>query len=257
MYNNINVNSNNMFTQHQTSFSTINNYSSSGLLKKKEEEINPINTNAKSLESFSNNLETIVDKSTQNQKINKDFLSNKHDQKLNSIISPIKEEIQENLRISFVEKLNTNHLITKKDPSKPSYNPIIVLKSHFDSVRELYITPDSKYIVSVGEDLLVNVWDFKKSLNHNKEYFETYCTMRGHKKPIFSITGNRQKIFSNGFSIYTGGSDGIIMHRRIIENLKDKNEYGNEEMMKNSLAYSWRGHQDSIWQLSHHVSEVI
>ena len=81
--------------------------------------------------------------------------------------------------------------------------------------------------------------------------------MRGHKKPIFSITGNRQKIFSNGFSIYTGGSDGIIMHRRIIENLKDKNEYGNEEMMKNSLAYSWRGHQDSIWQLSHHVSEVI
>ena len=258
MYNKINLNSkNNNFIHDQNSYFTIKNHKSPNYIyKKKEKEITPIHNNSISKESIFNTFETVIEKCTPNQKLNDDLILFKDDKFCSFIMPSIKEEITENLRISFIEKVNSNHLITKKDPSKTIYNPIIVLKSHFDSVRELYVTPDSKFIVTVGDDMLINAWDFKKSLLHNKEYLDTYCNIRIHKNPIFTITGNNQKLHNNGYSLYSGASDGMIMYCRIIDKLNDKYDYGNEDFLNSSLPISWKGHQDSIWQLSHHPSEV-
>jgi len=266
MYNNINLNSNNNNNNYsQSSHSNNNNFSSSNTIikkkeKDKEKENNLANTNTPSNKtSVSNTFETIIDNTNQNQIKEDDFLITKIEENRGSFIVPSnKEDNGENLRISVIEKVNnSNSLITKKDPSKPSYNPIIVLKSHFDCVRGIYVTSDSKYIVTVGEDMVVNTWDFKKSLYQNKEYFETYCSFRSHRKPILSICGNHQKSFNNGYSFYTAGTDGNIFHWKLSEAMNDKYDCEYDKVLSNSLCLSWKAHTDSIWHLSHHSTEVI
>ena len=84
------------------------------------------------------------------------------------------------------------------------------LKSHLDAVRDIYNTPDLKYLVTVGDDRIINIWDLKKSLHMNREVYDPYLSLRGHKDNIISITGpedNSKKSNDNNYSFYTGGHD--------------------------------------------------
>lgn len=90
--------------------------------------------------------------------------------------------------------------------TKLSYNPITVLKSHFDSVREITLSQDRRYLISVSDDMLVNLWEFKKSIKTSKEVYEPDMTLRGHTKPIFSLSSRYNDPY-NSISFFTGGSE--------------------------------------------------
>ncbi len=94
--------------------------------------------------------------------------------------------------------------------SKLSYNPITVLKSHFDSVREIALSQDRKYLISVSEDMLINLWDLKKKIKTSKEVFEPDLTLRGHTKPIFSLASRHNDPYNN-ISFFTGGNEVNIL----------------------------------------------
>ena len=110
-----------------------------------------------------------------------------------------------NLRVSIDDEILSTKLFSSSS-FKPSCNPITVLKSHMDSVREIAISEDRKYLFSVSEDMLINVWDFKLSLKTGKEIYEPSLTIRGHTKPIFSLT-NQYNSNPNFYNFSTGGSD--------------------------------------------------
>lgn len=159
----------------------------------------------------------------------------------NSVLFP-QEGINADLRRSMQ---NMNHL-------NLSYNPILVLKSHLDSVRSLYITPDKKSLVSVGEDYLINFWDFKKCLRQPKENLEPYLTVRSHTTPIFTLTGPKNE--TNPICVYSSGIDGVIRSTRIPSSFCSKLNTIDDT---DSSLLPWRAHQDMIWQLEYHAKESL
>jgi hypothetical protein len=155
---------------------------------------------------------------------------------------------------SEVRKSMTNmNIITA---NKLSYNPIVVLKSHLDSVRGVHLTPDKKTLVSVGEDMLVNFWDFKKSLKLSKDNFEPYLTIRSHTTPIFSLTGPKKEMPNSQTSVYSSGIDGVIRCDRVPLLNFDKNQ-SVEDTNSSITMMPWRAHQDMIWQLEYHYNEAL
>lgn len=110
-----------------------------------------------------------------------------------------------NMRVSIAGEI-LNIKPGSNSSIKPSCNPITVLRSHFDAVRDIALSEDRKYLFSVSEDMLINVWDFQKALNWNKEIYEPSLTLRGHTQPIFSLT-TQHNSNSNIYNIYTGGSE--------------------------------------------------
>jgi WD40 repeat protein len=113
------------------------------------------------------------------------------------------ESINEHNTIISVDKFSTPKASSS---SKLSCNPITVLKSHFDSVREIALSQDRKYLISVSEDMLINLWDFKKTIKTSKEVFEPFLTLRGHTKPIFSLASRHNDPYNN-ISFFTGGNE--------------------------------------------------
>ena len=139
--------------------------------------------------------------------------------------------------------------------TKMTYNPFLVLKSHFDSVRDIYLSPDKKNLVSVGEDMIINFWDFKKAIRQNKENIEPYLSLRSHTTPIFTLTGARET-HQNDENIYTSGVDGIIRCTKVPSPTLDKNQRF-EDTLSEICPQTWRAHQDMIWDLNYHPSENI
>mmetsp|Transcript_41096 Transcript_41096/g.39612 ORF Transcript_41096/g.39612 Transcript_41096/m.39612 type:complete len:114 (+) Transcript_41096:64-405(+) len=73
------------------------------------------------------------------------------------------------------------------------FNNKFSLKSHMDGVRGLHLIPSLNSLVSASEDCTIKVWDVARFFTlkdiegvHN---FEPYLTLRGHKDPIFSLSG--------------------------------------------------------------------
>jgi striatin 1/3/4 len=171
--------------------------------------------------------------------------------------------------LQFSKNSLQNSIVTHKDDmrssvtsknfgqSKSSYNPFLVLKNHLDSVRQIYISPDSGVLVSVGEDTLINYWDIKKIIKNNKEVCEPFFTQRIHTTPIFTLSGpeyfnyHSNEISENNHPcyIYTSGMDGVIRSTKLIEENLDPNS------VNLNLSTNWRAHQDMIWDLNHHPQE--
>ncbi len=145
------------------------------------------------------------------------------------------------------KSVNEKPFYARRDNGK-LHNPIQVLKSHFDSVREIYLTPDKSTLVSVSEDMLINFWDFKNSLKY--ENIEPYYSIRTHINPIFTLTGSNQ--IQNKYFIFTSGIDGVIRSVQV-PNIGERCR--NSEDI--NILMPWRAHQDMIWQISHHFTENI
>jgi len=108
----------------------------------------------------------------------------------------------------FIEKPNLLNKSVNIGKNSFGINPIIILKSHLDSVRCLHLINDSKMLITAGDDMLINFWDLKKILCSQKESHEPFLSIRGHNNPIFTLTGNEQFVFSSGM-------DGIIRNWKI------------------------------------------
>jgi striatin 1/3/4 len=139
---------------------------------------------------------------------------------------------------------------------KMSYNPFLVLKSHFDSVREIYLSPDKNHLISVGEDMVINFWDFKKAIKQIKENHEPYLSLRSHTTPIFTLTGPTEIHHGNDVNIYTSGMDGVIRCTKIPKLNFEKNKCFDDTLTEICLQ-PWRAHQDMIWDLNYHPIENI
>ena len=142
----------------------------------------------------------------------------------------------------FIEKPNLLNKSVNIGKNSFGINPIIILKSHLDSVRCLHLINDSKMLITAGDDMLINFWDLKKILCSQKESHEPFLSIRGHNNPIFTLTGNEQFVFSSGM-------DGIIRNWKIPKSPISK--YTSYEETFNDMSHnSWRAHQDMIWGLS-------
>jgi WD40 repeat protein len=141
------------------------------------------------------------------------------------------------------KSMNDTPLYARKDNGRQAHNPIQVLKSHFDAVREVYLTPDRKTLVSISEDMLINFWDFQNSFKY--ENIEPYCSVRTHTTPIFTLTGS--PFFQKYYNVYTSGIDGVIRSIQIPENYNSK--YRSSEDI--NIKAPWRAHQDMIWRLDY------
>lgn len=151
----------------------------------------------------------------------------------------------------FYSKSNFNNMNPKL-----AYNPLIVLKNHLDSVRQVYLTPDKDVLVSIGEDMLINFWDIRKALKITKDNFEPFLTLRYHTSPIFSLTGPSQENSNKPASIFTSGMDGVIRSNKVPSSSFDKNN-SVEDISEEIVQTPWRANQDMIWQLEHHYSENL
>lgn len=88
-------------------------------------------------------------------------------------------------------------------PSKEENEQIVKLrydiKGHFDQVREMFYLDQMHILASVSEDCQVHLWNLKnissdadKPLASGQDQqvnLESYCTLRGHRGPIYSVTG--------------------------------------------------------------------
>lgn len=84
--------------------------------------------------------------------------------------------------------------------------PKMSLRSHFDMVRGLYVTPSPDRIVaSISEDCMIKLWslpDLHQKYEDKKGNVEPYVTLRGHTGPLLSITGRNETIFTAGIEGY-------------------------------------------------------
>jgi len=104
-------------------------------------------------------------------------------------------------------EVRTSLNINRKE-SKPTPTISTNLKSHLDTVRDIYYTPDLKFLLSVGDDKIINVWDLKKSLHNSREVYDPYLSLRGHTDKIISISGHEdKKLNNNSYTFYTAGVD--------------------------------------------------
>ncbi|OMJ90507.1 hypothetical protein SteCoe_7094 [Stentor coeruleus] len=138
--------------------------------------------------------------------------------------------------------------IVEEKPSKQSWELKLALKSHMDSVRSLHFSHKEGILASASEDCLIKLWDISQyeTLTENTQC-EAYCSLRGHKKPILTITGNS---IGEEQLLYSAGEEGDI---HVWELLPPKlvNSYG-PSPDKNYCVGVWSSHSETIWDLKHH-----
>lgn len=105
-------------------------------------------------------------------------------------------ESQPNQQIAIVDG---SKLI--KQASKEQNGDIIQLrydiKAHFDVVREMFYLEQMHVLASVSEDCQVHLWNLKNIATDSDKiispsenlHLESYQTLRGHKGPLYAITG--------------------------------------------------------------------
>ncbi len=266
-----------------------NNNNNNTKLSEKEEE-SSTNTQETILEKPKNFLETSVNITDENRNsIIFQPNSNNNRADTNESLNALNESNENKMRRSVNDTVNTVNTVTNannnpnnnhygnplansvnslnsissinslRNSSKLSYNPFLVLKSHFDAVREIYLSPDKKNLVSVGEDMLINFWDFKKVIKHSKETnIEPYLTVRSHNTPVFTLTGpekSESHLNSNSLNLYTSGMDGVIRPTKLPSQIMDKYQPVDEVLSEVNVNQPWRAHQDMIWNLNYHHTE--
>lgn len=114
----------------------------------------------------------------------------------------------------------------KDEMVKLRYN----VKGHFDSVREMFYLDQLHVLASVSEDCQVHLWNLKNIAtesdrivsSHEQLNLESFCTLRGHKGAIYSVTGihgvgalkgdsaDTEKHSSLDRVLFTAGQEGVI-----------------------------------------------
>ena len=164
-----------------------NNYSNSKLSEKEEESHTTTQeTILQKPNDFLDTSNSFSRKDSSKETVNITTLSNNNDFYYNNNLMNSTDNFNRNSVLISQNKSNfseMNNDLRKSIQSTTSFqsqsykmysNPFLVLKSHLDSVREIYLTPDKKSLISVGEDMLINFWDFKKALKQGKENVEPY-----------------------------------------------------------------------------------
>ena len=144
----------------------------------------------------------------------------------------------ETLKISVVEDKT----------AKKSWELKTALKSHMDAVRSLHFAQKEGILATASEDCLVKLWDVSQYEGFNENVqCEPYFSLRGHKKPILTMTGNQ---VGEEQLIYTAGEEGII---RVWELLppKEVNNFGSSSDRSYCVGV-WSSHSECIWDLKHH-----
>ena len=182
-----------------------------------------------SMNSPNNN--STVDPKFKNR-INKKYNSKEHK------ISNLNDSIEDN-QVAYTKKLLV---------------PKCSLRSHMDSVRGVYFSSKNPILASVSEDCMIKLWDTRVFSHSNESsHIEPYYTLRYHSGPLFTVTGSPEKE-GNGMHIFTAGSEGNIRvwnipHPDVVDS------YGACGHLKYSCGI-WNAHQDVIWELNHHPTEV-
>ena len=151
-------------------------------------------------------------------------------------ISPILKS--ETLKINIFEEKSV----------KKSWEMKIALKSHMDVVRSLHFAQKEGILASASEDCLIKLWDISsfEGFNENTQV-EPYYSLRGHKKSIFTMTGNT---LGDEQLLYSAGEEGII---RVWELLppREVNAFG-QAPERSYCVGVWASHSEAIWDLKHH-----
>ena len=156
---------------------------------------------------------------------------------------PTESEI---LPIPKSETLKIN--IFEEKSAKKSWEMKIALKSHMDVVRSVHFDQKEGILATASEDCLIKLWDISQyeSFNENTQV-EPYYSLRGHKKAIFTMTGN---IVGEEQLLYSAGEEGVI---RVWELLPPSqvNAFA-QAPDKGYCVGVWASHSEAIWDLKHH-----
>ena len=163
---------------------------------------------------------------------------------LQALVEPPAETEVQPIPKSETLKIN----IIDEKTAKKSWELKTALKSHMDAVRSLHFAQKEGILATASEDCLVKLWDISQYENFNENVqCEPYFSLRGHKKPILSMTGNQ---VGEEQLIYTAGEEGII---RVWELLppKEVNNFGSAPDRGYCVGV-WSSHSECIWDLKHH-----
>ena len=84
-----------------------------------------------------------------------------------------------------------------------------------------------------------------------QDHIEPYFTFRGHTGPLFSMCGGNESLNY----LYSGGNEGIIRVWEVPQPA-DIEPYGPSDGHNYCLG-KWKGHEDTIWDLTHHSIQVF
>lgn len=180
----------------------------------------------------------------------------------NSSIYNTHDKIQNNNDSLLKDKAGENDLLgggstLKRKQWKIKYS----LKCHLDSVRSLYFNTNMSILASASEDHTIRLWkaDAFTTRDIDEDYLGkqpivSYMTLRGHKDPLFSLSGpGSSNVNSNNKLLYSGGQGGEIRIWEIpspvyFDSLESTHE--NQHCI-GVIKY----HTDCVWDLQHHQTE--
>lgn len=94
------------------------------------------------------------------------------------------------------------------------------MRAHLDTVTAVFRNPTLKYTVSGSEDCMLKVWKPSKDQVVTPEY-----TLRGHSRPVLSITGSSERTTASHTNmIYSGDSNGQIIAWKLYDQRIDQQE---------------------------------
>mmetsp|Transcript_33522 Transcript_33522/g.58726 ORF Transcript_33522/g.58726 Transcript_33522/m.58726 type:complete len:560 (+) Transcript_33522:53-1732(+) len=128
-----------------------------------------------------------------------------------------------------------------------------VFKSHVDAVRGIHFTQREEILVTASDDYTLKMWDISGLAKFtDSTVHEPYFTMRGHRGPIFSLTGCA---IGSDQLVFTAGSEGVIKIWQI-KGPSEVDTYG--EYPDRSLNVgNWSSHTEAIWSLAHHPNQQL
>eukprot|EP00051_Salpingoeca_urceolata_P027943 m.484095 g.484095 ORF g.484095 m.484095 type:complete len:685 (+) comp23202_c0_seq1:373-2427(+) len=118
-----------------------------------------------------------------------------------------------------------------------------ILRSHYDSVRDVAFHPSSCHVFSASEDKTVKIWTVDPTAKRAVADTEPFWTLRGHRHAVLSVT-----VSFDGNIAYSGDAGGSIRSWSVPEDTRDKYDPLDRSLAGPQLT----GHADAVWSLSHH-----
>lgn len=132
------------------------------------------------------------------------------------------------------------------------------LRSHMDGVRGMFFSAKNPVLATISEDCTMKLWDTKQLYSATRGvHIDPYYTVRGHSGPLLTITGNQidsESLSAQENMMFTAGTEGAIRAWNIMnpDAVDNYGPCGNIDI----CSGAWQAHEDAIWQLAHHSSEV-